>query len=374
TLLIGAGLLVRSFSAINAVQTGFAPDHVLTAALSVEGTRYDTATAVNRFYDQALSEISRAPGVIAVGATDYLPTRGESGTAIRIEGEANDETNLRDMGYIAVRGDYFQALRVPLLAGRLFPPSDDSTAPAEAVINEAALHRYFPSGAIGKRLHIGPLATGPAITIVGVVGDIHGEGPDQPVRPTLFPDHRQQAWESSLTVVIRTRGDPLALTPALRRAVHDADPTVAVHDIATLDAVTAESLAPRRFAVVLVMGFAVLALVLATVGIYGVLAYLVAGRRREFGIRLALGASARSIVTMVLRQGLIWAGFGLALGLAAAAAERGLLATSLYGVTAGDPITWIGVAMMLLAVVTAACLIPAIRATRVDPVEAMRAE
>ena len=375
TLLIGAGLLVRSFQALDGERLGFVPDQVLTAQLDVEGTRYDSAAAVNRFYDQVLSELARAPGVIAVGAADALPARGSSGASMRIEGQINDEANLPNMAYIAVRGDFFQALRVPLLAGRLFAPSDDDSAAADvAVVNETAVHRYFPNGAIGKRIHIGPVATGPAITIVGVVGDVHGEGAGWPVLPTLFPYHRQQAWESSLSVVIRTRGDPRALTPALRHAVRDADPTVAAHDIETLEAVAGESLASRRFAMALATSFAGLALVLATVGIYGVLAYLVAGRRREFGVRLALGASERSVVGLVLRQGLTWAGSGLALGLVAATAGRALLSASLYGVTAGDPITWTGVAVVLLAVVTGACLIPAVRATRVDPVVTMRAD
>ena len=374
-LLIGAGLLVRSFRALDAVKLGFAADHVLTARVSADGTRYDSAGAVNRLYDQALGELARTPGVVAVGAADALPTQGSTGTSMRIEGEVSDEANLPNMAYIAVRGDYFRALRVPLLGGRLFTASDDDSAAANvAVINQTALRQYFPNGAIGKRIHIGPTAAGPAITIVGVVADVHAEGASYPVLPTLFPYHRQQAWESSLSIAIRTRGDPTALTSALRRAVHGADPTVAVHDVATLEAVVGESLASRRFALALVTSFAGLAFVLATVGIYGVLAYLVAGRRREFGVRMALGATRGSVVTLVLRQGMIWTGIGLALGLAAADAERTLLATSLYGVSAGDPVTWIGVALILLAVVTAACLIPAIRATRVDPVVAMRAD
>jgi predicted permease len=375
TLLIGAGLLVRSFQALDAVRLGFAPDHVLTAQLTATGPRYDTLAAVNRFYDRALGEIARAPGVIAAGATDALPTRGSSGTSMRIEGQVNDEANLPNMAYIAVRGEYFQALRVPLLAGRLFTAADDDSAAANvAVINQTALHRYFPNGALGRRIHIGPVATGPAITIVGVVADVHGEGAGWPVLPTLFPYHRQQAWESSLSIVVRTRGDPVKLTSALRHAVHDADPTVAAYDIATLEAVVGTSLASRRFAMALATMFAGLALVLATVGIYGVLAYLVAGRRREFGVRLALGASTRSMVRLVLRQGLVWAASGLALGLVAAMAGRAVLSSSLYGVSAGDPITWIGVAVVLLGVVSAACLIPAVRATRVDPVVTMRAD
>ncbi len=374
TLLIGTGLLVRSFRALDRVTLGFAADHVLTARIALAGGRYDTPGGVNRFYDQVLGELGRTPGVVAAGAADFLPTQGSSGTSVRIDGEANDEANLPNMAYLAVRGDYFQALRVPLLAGRLFAASDDSAAPAVAVINEAALHRFFPNGAIGRRLHIGPSASGPAITIVGVVGDMHGEGAGHPVLPTLFPYHRQQAWEPSLAIAIRTRGDPIAMTGALRRAIRNADPTVAVNDIATLDAVVDRSMASRRVALALVTGFAGLALLLATVGIYGVLAYLVAARRREFGVRLALGASRRNVVALVLRHGLLWATIGLVLGLAAARAGGALIAASLYGVTANDPVTWIGVATILLAVVGAACLIPALRATRVDPVEAMRAD
>ena len=372
-LLIGAGLLVRSFRELTRVSLGFDPERVLTAQLRAGGERYDSAAAVNRFYDRVLDEIARAPNVIAAGGVTILPTRGSVGSGVRVEGEPVDETNIPEIRYLAVRGDFFKALHIPLKAGREYDASDEADGPKTVIINEAAERRFFPGGdAIGRRIRIGPDPNGAPMTIIGVAGDIREEGLDVPAAPTLYANHRQETWERSLAVVIRTAGDPAAATSILRRAVKSADPTLAIRDVRTLEDVIGSSLASRRFALGLVSSFAGIALLLAAVGIYGVLAYGVASRTREFGVRLALGATQRSVLMLVLRTGLGWSLAGVVVGVGGALASGRLLNRMLYGVRPLDPTTYIAVVVGLLVVVAVACLVPSVRATRVDPLASIR--
>jgi putative ABC transport system permease protein len=374
-LLVGAGLLVRSFRELARVRFGFDPSGVMTAQLRAGGAKYDSSAAINRFYDAVLGDIARSPGVVAVGAVNNLPMRGSFGTTLRIVGEPVDEKNLPDLRYASVRGDFFQALRIPLKAGRLYDASDVPDGPKNVLINEAAATRFFPKGdAIGRQIRIGPNPAGTPMTIIGIVGDVRGEGIDVAPVPTMFANHRQETWERTLSVVIRMSGDPHAATAILRRAMKAADPGLAIRDIKSLDDVVGSTLAPRRFALGLAASFAAVALLLAAVGIYGVLAYMVTTRTREFGVRIALGASSRSVVLLVARQGLGWSLVGLALGFAGALVGGRLLVGMLYGVTPLDPSTYVSVGAGLVVVVCVACGIPAARATRVDPLTSMRAE
>jgi predicted permease len=373
-LLVGAGLLVRSFREVTTVRLGYAPDHVLTAQLRVDGAKYDSSAGVNRFYDDVLGAIGRTPGVVAAGASMVIPSQGKPSSQMVVEGSPVTG-NAPDIGYTMVRGDWFKALKIPVIAGRVFNETDVPEAPRVITINEAAARAYFPGGdAVGHRVHIGPNPDAPWVTIVGVVGDVRDDGNWAAPAPTIYDNARQQTWWPSLSIVVRTTGDPLAATPAIRRAVREADPTLALRDIVTLDEVIGESLSARRFALGLAACFAVLALVLAAVGIYGVLAYSVTARTREFGVRLALGATARDVMLLVLRQGLAWSLAGLAIGIAGALAFGRLLATSLYGIGATDAVTFGAVAVGLLIVVLVACIVPASRATRVDPIGSLRAE
>jgi putative ABC transport system permease protein len=212
------------------------------------------------------------------------------------------------------------------------------------------------------------------MTIIGVAGDIRDEGIDLPTKPTIYVNHRQEAWEHSLAVVIRTSGDPQTAASALRNAVRSADPSLAVHDIRDLDAVVGSSLAARRFSLGVTSSFAAVALILAAVGVYGVLAYSVTSRTKEFGVRLALGATARAVLLLVVREGLTWATLGLVVGVAGAIAVARLLAGLLFGVGPLDASTYVIVASSLILVVLAACLVPALRATKVDPLTSMQAE
>jgi ABC-type antimicrobial peptide transport system permease subunit len=211
-------------------------------------------------------------------------------------------------------------------------------------------------------------------TVIGVVGDTRDEGFDVAPRPAVYASHRQNTWWRSLVVVVRTSGDPRAAEAALRRAVKSADPALALRGVRTLDDVLGESLAPRRFAMSLVSGFAAVALLLAAVGIYGVLAFSVARRTREFGVRLALGATRQNLLGLVVRQGMAWSAIGLALGVAGALAAGRLLEGMLYGVRPADPIALGLVTATLLVVAVVACVVPATRAARVDPITSMRAE
>ncbi len=373
-LLVGAGLLIRSFTELTRVRLGFDPDHVVSAQLRVTGPRYDSIPLVNGFYDGVLAEVAHAPGVIAAGAATLLPMQGTITTSLRIEGQPVDESHLPDMTYVAIRGQYLDAMRIPLVAGRRFDASDTPDGPKHVLINETAARRYFRNGeAVGKRIRIGPNPNGGWMTVVGVVGDVRNAGLDLPPTPTLFVNHAQEAWQHTLSVVMRT-SDSRAAIDALRHAVKDVDPTMPLRNILSMDEVIGSSLDARRFALGLAASFAGLALVLAALGIYGVLAYEVSTRTREFGVRLALGASPRSVLGLVARRGLAWSVVGLALGLGGALAGARLLAGTLYGVGPLDAATYAMVAAGSLLVVTLACIIPARRATRVDPLASMRAE
>jgi len=374
-LLVGSGLLIRSFEKLTGASTGFDAEHVLTAQLRAGGARYDSASAVNRFYDDVMRSVAAAPGVIAVGGVSILPTQGNVGTSLRIQGKDVDEGRLPDLGYLEVRGDYFKAVRGRLIAGRLFENSDRADGPTVALLNETAAKRHFPNGdAVGARVRIGPDPKSQPITIVGVVADMRDVGSGAPTRPTIIMNHVQQTWDRSLSIAVRTTGDPNSAAAALRRAVKAADPLLAIRNVETLDDVLSSSLAPRRFSLGLVATFAAIALTLAAIGIYGVLSYAVTTRTREFGVRIALGASTHSVLMLVARQGLAWAVLGLTLGIAGALAAGRLIAGMLYGVGALDLWTYFAVAAGLFVVVAAACLLPASRATHVDPLTAMRAE
>jgi predicted permease len=374
-LLIGAGLLIRSFRDITNTPLGYEPLHVLTGQVRLSGERYDSEPAVNRFYDAALATLAHSPGVVAAGAASGVPTQGRVGTSLRIEGQSNDEANLPDIGYIGVHGDYFKAMNIPLLRGRVYDATDDATKPKVVIINDVAARRFFPRGdAIGHRIRIGPQLNAQWMTIVGIVGNIRDEGLDIPSEPALFANHRQEAWETSLTFVVRTSGNPQTAVPLLRRAVTSADPSVALRNILPLEQVLGSSLSARRFSLALLTGFSAVALLLAAIGIYGVLAYSVTSRTREFGVRLALGATKHSVLLLVLRQGLAWSLLGAVLGVGAAVAGGRLLGGMLYGVGPVDLTTDGAVIAGVLLVVAAACIVPAARATQVDPITSMRAE
>ena len=374
-LLTGAGLLVRSFANLTRVTLGYDPAGVVTAGLRAAGARYDDAGQVTAFYDGVIRQLSQTPGVAAVGAMSDLPTRGSSGTAVRIEGRQNDEAHLPDLRYISVHGDVFKAMGIPIVAGRTYDESDRPDIPETTILNETAAKLYFPKGdAVGHRIKIGPDQNGAWMTVVGIAGDIHSGPLGAPVSPTIYANHRHEAWMHSMSLVMRTSTSLANAGALIRGAVRAQDPALAVDDVETLNDVVGQSLAPRRFALGLAMSFALIALLLAAVGIYGVLAYAVASRRREFGVRIALGAAPRRVVSLVVGQGVTTTLAGIAIGLAGAALGGRLLGGMLFGVTPLDGGTYLVVVSLVLLVAVVACAVPAWRATRVDPLTSMRGD
>jgi putative ABC transport system permease protein len=371
-MLVGAGLLVRSFDALQRVNMGFSSGHVLTAQLVMQKHRYDSLAVVNQFYSGLFARLRATPGVEAVGAVSGLPLRGSSTCSLMAERHPARLDQLPSVHCMGARGRYFETLRVPLVRGRFFSESDLPGNAVAVVINETMAQRFWPGeDPIGQRMRLGPNPSAPWEMVVGVVGDMRYEGMGQGPEPTAFEFDEQQPW-GSLGIVVRTTGDPARAEGALRGALREVDPTIGVQDVRPMDDILGSSLAARRFAMALISAFAFVALALAAIGVYGVLAYSVTSRTREFGIRMALGASTHSVLGLVLRQGLGWSLIGLALGVAGAFVAGRSLRAYLFGIQATDAVTFAAVACGLLAAVAAACVVPARRAVRVDPMQAMR--
>ena len=372
-LLVGAGLLVRSLQRLQQTDLGYSTDSVLTFEVNLSGQRYGTEESQDQFFDALYSRLAALPGVTAVGGSGNIPLRGGASSSLAIDGQPLPEGKLPEVGYQPVSDDLFKAMGVALKRGRAFSASDRNTSPKVAILSEGLARKFWPNAdPIGARIRLGPNPSAPWMTIVGVVGDVRMGVSGEP-RPTAYVSSRQDHWGGA-AVVVRTTGDPMALLPAVRRELKAIDATLPVGSPASMKDVKSSQLADRRLPMQLMIAFALLALTLAAVGVYGVMAYSVAARTREIGVRVALGAQPSSVFGMVVRQGLSAAVIGLTIGLVGAAALGRLLTKLLYGVGATDAVTFIVVAGVLLAVTLAACLVPARRALRVDPLEALRAE
>ena len=372
-LLVGAGLLVRSLARLQQTDLGYSLDSVLTFEVNLVGDRYNTAEGQDQFYDALYSRIAALPGVVAVGGSGNIPLRGGSSASLAIDGRPQPEGKLPEVGYQPVSDDLFKAMGIPLKQGRAFGPSDNDKGPGVVILSEGLARAFWPNGSpIGARIRLGPNPNVPWMEVVGVVGDVR-MGVSDDARPTVYVSARQDHWGGAAGVV-RTSGDPMGLLPAVRREMKAIDPTLPVSAASSMKQVQSDRLTDRRLPMQLMGVFALLALALSAVGVYGVMAYSVAARTREIGVRVALGAQPRNVFGMVVRQGLGAAAIGLTLGLAGAVALGGVLRKLLYGVTPTDPATFIGVTVVLLAVAVAACLVPARRALRVDPLDALRSE
>jgi putative ABC transport system permease protein len=382
TLLTGAGLLVKSFGRLQNVDPGFDPDNLLTFNIGLPTTRYGSDTAQIAFFDALLPRLAQVPGVKAVGATSVVPFGGGWTTSsLEIEGlqtppgEPGPWGDRRD-----VSAGFFAAMRIPLLQGRTLTEDDRASSPRVAVIDDEFVRRYWPhQNPIGKRFTFGPPA-GAAdtssrewIEIVGVVGHTKHEGLAAEPRIQYYLPYRQEG-RPGLTIVARTSGDPERSVNALRGVVRSVDPDQPISMVRTMDEMLEQSVGQRKLSMLLLSLFSGIALLLASVGIYGVMSYSVAQRAREIGVRIALGAERRDVLRMVLRQGMRLALAGVGLGLIAALVLTRVIASQLYEVRATDPATFVLVASLLTAVALAANLIPALRATRVDPAVVLRDE
>jgi putative ABC transport system permease protein len=374
-LLVGAGLLVRSFAELTRIDPGFQSKGVLTFGIILPPAKFPEPEKLPALYDRVLERMSALPGVSAVGLGNNLPMHGASYITFSIEGRVPPPDVGEDLQPFAVSPGHFRTLRIPLRSGRLLEPTDGPTAPYVAVVNEELVRRFLPGrDPLGARIAFGDGSDSTAwMTIVGVVGNVAQEDLAAKPYPQIYFSVAQ-APRRSLWVSLRTAGDPLALAGAVRRALASVDPALPLRDLRTMDDRVAENIAQPRLSVAVLALFAGIALLLAAVGLYGVLSYAVAQRTREIGIRLALGADGGAVQRLIVRQGMQPALLGIAVGLGGAFALTRLMRSLLYGVSAADPLTYAGVALFLGAVALAAAWMPARRAARLDPISALRAE
>jgi putative ABC transport system permease protein len=374
-LLAGAGLLVRSFVGLSALSPGFDPKSVLTMTISVPDAHYKTSAALQTYWDQALTQLRALPGVASVAAVTPLPLSGDDfSSSFNIEGRTVPEKDEPSAELRTATPDYFRTLAIPLRQGRVFTQSDRLGAARVLLISESAARLFFPAGdAIGQKIRFGARGGYERNEgeIVGIVGDVRHFGVDAPAQPTFYSPVDQSGLDS-VTIVMRAYGAPAALMQPARKIVQAIDRDALVGEPMRMETLFAASLGQRRFYMMLLAGFALLALVLAAVGLYGVISYSVAQRTQEVGIRVALGASAREVVAMVMRQGLRLAATGLVIGLVLSFLLKSVLKGFLVGVSATDPATLAITALLLLLVAIMAAYVPARRAARVDPMVALR--
>jgi predicted permease len=385
-LVVGAGLLIKSFARLMGIDAGVRPERVLTMELSLPAAKYQQARS-RAFYEQLRARAATLPGVTAAGFVRELPFANEIGDwSFRIVGGGGrrpDEAFGAADWQVATPG-YFEAMGIALRAGRYLSDADRERSLPVVVISEKTARTFWPNeNAVGRQIRLGGTGPGPDTlvrTVVGVVADVRHKGLDAETKAQMYLPHAQFPSTDStfpinrMSLVVRGRGDPLALAPAVRREVRALDPEVPVSRVRSMEEVLSTSASVRELNVMLLSVFAAVALTLAAVGIYGVMAYTVTQRTKEIGVRMALGASAGEVQRLVLRQGLLLAGAGVLLGAVGAAVLGRLLTTLLFGVTPTDPAIFAAVTAVLAAVALLATYLPARRATRVSPMVALRYE
>jgi putative ABC transport system permease protein len=377
-LLVGAGLLIKTFWNLRSVEPGFAADHLVTMRIELPEARYKEPDKQNRFRAQTLESLKSLPGVQAAIVSELPLSFDSLSHDFLIEGAPHIEPGAEpSLETRSVQGDYFRTMQIPLRSGRDFDSRDFvEKAPLVGIANDAMVRQYFPNqDPLGKRVRWARVPTVQWITIVGVVGDVKHYGLDLPEEPGLYSPYTQAPpWKRWMSLVARTQSDPAAMAQAIKQQVWKVDSQLPVTKVRTMDEVAAASFAARRFNMSLLALFAVLALVLAAVGIYGVMSYAVTQRTQEIGIRMALGAQAADVLKLIIRNGLTLTLIGVVLGMAGALALTRLMSTLLFGVTPTDALTFVAVSGVLIFVALLACYVPARRATKVDPLVALRYE
>jgi putative ABC transport system permease protein len=376
-LMVGAGLMLQTVARLRAIDIGFRPGHLLTLRTTLPRTRYLDPEKRIAFYHRVLQAVRALPGVESVGYGSTLPFRSQGNTqGYRVEGRDRVPGDPGDALLRVSSGDYLQTLGVRLVEGRLLQTSDTDQTANVVVINQTLARLYFPNQSpLGHR--IATTARQPVWrTIVGVVRDVHERGYELAMKAGVYIpfEQYQDTWALPESLLVRTSGDPASLTSAVRRVVAETDPEQPVAAVATMDEIVALDVADRRQQMTLLTAFAALALLLASLGLYGLLAYTVTQRSREIGLRMALGASASGVVSMVVLRGVALSAAGLVLGLSAAWLLAGAMSKILYGVAPTDPGTYVAVALLLCAIAAAASWIPARRAVRIDPIVVLREE
>jgi putative ABC transport system permease protein len=377
-LLIAAGLLIRSFQQLQNVRPGFEPDSMITAVLSLPEARYARLPSQATFASQLLSRVRSVNGVRSAALASFVPFDGkETLLTFEIQGEPASRPGDRRLAQWRVVSDgFFETMGVPLVRGRSFSPRDTEAAPRVAVISTSLARRFFGSkDPIGQRVTLDELTNPEAawFTVVGIVEDVRYRSLDTEPSPLLYYPASQQQFPE-FTLVARTAGDPMAIVPTVRAMVRAVDPVMPLQDVRTMDQVISSSMAGARFRTSLLVALALIALVLAAVGVYGVMSYSVEQRTQEMGLRMALGASPRDVLRLVTGHGVRLAIAGIVLGGFFAWALTRVLASVLFGVTPTDPLTFGTIAVLLAAVASLASYIPARRATRADPMLVLRTE
>jgi putative ABC transport system permease protein len=375
-LLVGAGLLIRSFARLQGVDPGFNAHNLLTMKVSLPGRKYDTDQKRINFFRQAVAQMQSLPGVESAGAVSFLPFAApHAGTLVEIEGRPKLPPGQGlGTGVMVSDVNYFRTMQVPLKRGRLFTDQEAAEMRHVVVVNEAFARTNFPGeDPLGKRVTIYMKNDNQPCEIVGIVGDSKHMNLDAEVKPMSYWPHPELTY-SGMTLVLRTQGEPTAIANAARDVIRTLDPEQPVADVRTMESLIGTSVARARFNTLLLTIFAIVALLLASLGIYGVMAYSVVRRTHEIGVRMALGASGRDVLRLVVRKGMTLALAGVAIGVAASFALTRLMETLLFNVSATDPLTFAGIPLLLAFVALLACLIPARRAAKVDPMIALRYE
>jgi predicted permease len=376
-LLIGAGLLLRSFSRLQDVRPGFDPAAVLTLELTTTGQRYTKAEAVVEAYRLLWTRLRALPGVSAAGGVSALPLSDMmSWGPITVEGRVPPPgEKFINVDQRMVGGDYFQAMRIPLIRGRVFTEQDTRTQPRVVVVDDHMAQQLWPgTDPIGRRIRLGPDGSGAVATVVGVVGRIKQDRLESDSRMAMYVAHTQFSTRAMNIVVRASTADPAVLTSSVTEQIRALDPDLPIYNVRPMTDRVNESLARRRFAMMMLTCFALLALGLAVIGIYGVVAYFVGQSTRELGIRLALGATPRRILLTIVRHSTVLAATGIATGLGGALVLTPLMQSLLFGIRATDPLTFGGIALLLGLVAVAATFLPARRASRIDPIVSLRAD